>query len=97
MIVDEKSMLQPPPPYASSNAPPPFHNRSGALLALSALPSHLLLHIVYMTFPQTSGVDETRLARQRKTLYWFSIGLRLVNRAFYIGKHLAVAIERRPS
>jgi hypothetical protein len=24
--------------------------------------------------------------RQRKTLYWLSVGLRLVNRALYIGK-----------
>lgn len=87
MILDEKSM-QPPPPYALSNAPPPFRNRRGALLAFSSLPSHLLLQIVYMTFPQTSGFDETRLERQRKTLYWLSIGLRLVNRAFYVGRFL---------
>ncbi|KAJ7475101.1 hypothetical protein B0H11DRAFT_2018357 [Mycena galericulata] len=84
MILDEKSM-QPPPPYwpAQSNGPPPFpHCRPR--MTLSTLPSHLLLQIVHMTFPQTPGFDEGRLERQRKTLYWLSVGLRLVSRALYI-------------
>ncbi|KIJ64351.1 hypothetical protein HYDPIDRAFT_112349 [Hydnomerulius pinastri MD-312] len=37
-----------------------------------------------MTFPQTPGVNEGRIERQRKTLYWLSLQLRLVNRSFYI-------------
>ncbi|KAJ7736717.1 hypothetical protein DFH07DRAFT_96674 [Mycena maculata] len=85
MILDEKSMQPPPPPYFSTqaNGPPPFpHCRPP--MTLSTLPSHLLLQIVHMTFPQTSGIDEGRLERQRKTLYWLSVGLRLVNRALYI-------------
>lgn len=54
---------------------------------LTALPSHLLLKVVYMTFPQTEGIDGEVIERQRKTLYWLSVRLRLVNRAFYIGEH----------
>ncbi|KAJ7675465.1 hypothetical protein B0H17DRAFT_1080875 [Mycena rosella] len=89
MILDEKSM-QPPPPYLSTqandivNGPPPFpHCRPP--MTLCTLPSHLLLQIVHMTFPQTPGAfDEGRLERQRKTLYWLAVGLRLVNRALYI-------------
>ncbi|KAJ6632571.1 hypothetical protein B0H10DRAFT_1938160 [Mycena sp. CBHHK59/15] len=86
MIIEEKSM-QPPPPYFSNgpvNGPPPFPTHSRPPLTLSTLPSHLLLQIVHMTFPQTPGIDEGRLERQRKTLYWLSVGLRLVNRALYI-------------
>ncbi|KAJ7471917.1 hypothetical protein FB451DRAFT_1251412 [Mycena latifolia] len=89
MILDEKCMPQPPPPYFSNqpndivNGPPPFpHCRPP--MTLSTLPSHILLQIVHMTFPQTPGIDEGRLERQRKTLYWLSVGLRLVNRALYI-------------
>jgi len=84
MILDEKSM-QPPPPYfpAQANGPPPFPHCRPAM-TLSTLPSHLLLQIVHLTFPQTSGIDEGKLERQRKTLYWLSVGLRLVNRALYV-------------
>ncbi|KAJ6515199.1 hypothetical protein C8R47DRAFT_1090454 [Mycena vitilis] len=86
MIIDEKTM-QPPPPYFSAqphgNGPPPFPHCRPAM-TLSTLPPHLLLQIVYMTFPQTPGFDEGRPERQRKTLYWLSVGLRLVNRALYI-------------
>jgi len=85
MIIDDKSaMLSPPPPYVSPDGPPPFpgHRRDPA--TLSMLPPHLLLEIVYMTFPQTSGFDEGKLERQRKTLYWLSVSLRLVNRSFYL-------------
>lgn len=31
-------------------------------------------------------MDEGRVERQRKTLYWLSVSLRLVNRAFYVGE-----------
>ncbi|KAH0834115.1 hypothetical protein J3R83DRAFT_11403 [Lanmaoa asiatica] len=84
VILDEKCMI-PPPPYAAAGsvAPPPFPgNRSHQSLA--TLPSHLLLKIVYTTFPQAPGINETQPERQRKTLYWLSHQLRLVNRSFYI-------------
>ena len=85
VILDEKCMI-PPPPYAAAGsvAPPPFPG-SRSHQTLATLPSHLLLKIVYMTFPRTSRIDESRLERQRKTLYWLSHQLRLVNRSFYIG------------
>ncbi|KAK7028309.1 hypothetical protein R3P38DRAFT_2935307 [Favolaschia claudopus] len=88
MIIDpEKSMLQAPPPYVSPNSntggPPPFpHCRP--VMTLSTLPPHILLQIVHMTFPQTPAFDEGKVERQRKTLYWLSVSLRLVNRALYI-------------
>lgn len=89
VILDEKCMIPvPPPPYAAASvAPPPFpgSRRQGANFA--ALPQHLLLKIVYITFPQTPGIDESRSERQRKTLYWLSLQLRLVNKSFYIGRH----------
>ncbi|THH05005.1 hypothetical protein EW146_g10015, partial [Bondarzewia mesenterica] len=58
----------------SNRAPPTF----------TTLPAHILLTIVYHTFPQTSRLDEGRDERQRKTIYWLSVSLRLVNRALYI-------------
>jgi len=88
MRLDEKSMLPPPPPYVSANGngaggPPPFPHYRPAM-TLSTLPPHLLLQIVHMTFPQTPKFDEGKVERQRKTLYWLAVGLRLVNRALYI-------------
>ncbi|KAF7291511.1 hypothetical protein MKEN_01485600 [Mycena kentingensis (nom. inval.)] len=94
MIIDpEKSALPqlqlhhhqpPPPPYIRTNAPPPFpHSRPP--MTLCTLPAHILLQIVHMTFPQTPDYNEgSKLERQRKTLYWLSMGLRLVNRSLYI-------------
>jgi len=84
VILDEKSMI-PPPPYAAAGsvAPPPFPG-SRSHQSLATLPAHLLLKIVYLTFPRTSGLDESRPERQRKTLYWLSHQLRAVNRSFYI-------------
>ncbi|KAI9457868.1 hypothetical protein HD554DRAFT_2029917 [Boletus coccyginus] len=84
VILDEKFMI-PPPPYTApgSVSPPPFPG-GRSHQSLATLPSHLFLKIVYMTFPQTSGIDESRHERQRKTLYWLSHQLRLVNRSFYI-------------
>lgn len=89
VIVDEKAFMNPPPPYfaapgspAQGSPPYPYHRQSPTF---SALPSHLLLKIVYMAFPQMASVDE-RIERQRKTLYWLSVHLRLVNRALYVGK-----------
>jgi len=85
VVLDEKMI--PPPPYApGSPALPPFPgSRSSHPAAnISTLPANVLLQIAYMTFPQTAGVDEGPLERQRKTLYWLTFHLRLVNRAFYI-------------
>ncbi|CAK5278225.1 unnamed protein product [Mycena citricolor] len=91
MIIDEKTAMQipPPPPYASANvvpintAPPPFpHTR--AKPTLLSLPPHILLQIIYMTFPQTHGIDSGKLERQRRTLYWLSDSLRLVSRTLYV-------------
>jgi len=77
----------PPPPYvpnASTLPPPPFPGGHRGAAKPSDLPPHLLLKIVYMTFPQTPGIDEGKIERQRKTLCWLSTQLRLVNRSFYI-------------
>jgi len=77
----------PPPPYfpnASTLPPPPFPGEHHGAAKPSDLPPHLLLKIVYMTFPQTPGVDEGKIERQRKTLCWLSTQLRSVNRSFYI-------------
>ncbi|KAG2112627.1 uncharacterized protein F5147DRAFT_683751 [Suillus discolor] len=88
VIVEEKCMESvPPPPYfpnASTLPPPPFPGEHRGAAKPSDLPPHLLLKIVYMTFPQTPGVDEGKIERQRKTLCWLSTQLRSVNRSFYI-------------
>lgn len=70
MIIDK---MDPPPRYT----PKPS---SASLLA--SFPPHLLLQIVYGAFPHIAAPD---LAKQRKTLYWLSTSLRLVNRPFYTG------------
>jgi hypothetical protein len=69
----------PPPPYPSA-APP---RRSWDGRKLSDLPSNLLLHVVEATFPPRSPGEGHEL--QRRNLYWLTVGLRLVNRGFYIG------------
>lgn len=77
----------PPPPYvpnASTLPPPPFPGEHRGAAKPSDLPPYLLLKIVYMTFPQTPGIDEGKIERQRKTLCWLSTQLRLVNRSFYV-------------
>lgn len=91
VILDEKvALMHPPPPYAPNPRqlapPPPFpaHQRRPCTM-LAALPAHLLLHVVYMTFLPDAG----HVARQRKTLYWLSTCLRTVNRSLYIGALLA--------
>ncbi|KAK7019901.1 COesterase domain-containing protein [Favolaschia claudopus] len=78
MIIDEK-VLNPPPPYTKSHSPAP--TTSGRWRTLSSLPPHLLLQIVYATFSDAYDIDDA--IEQRKTLYWLTIGLRLVNRVFY--------------
>ncbi|KAH8831174.1 hypothetical protein DL96DRAFT_812368 [Flagelloscypha sp. PMI_526] len=78
-----------PPAYSaySANEFPPPSPRSGRAcrpaVKLHQLPAHLLLIILYHTFPQTDAIDESKAERQRKTLYWLSNSTRLVCRAFY--------------
>ncbi|EIM84454.1 uncharacterized protein STEHIDRAFT_61168 [Stereum hirsutum FP-91666 SS1] len=72
------------PPYSPSTSEGYRGKRRVPPLTFTMLPSHLLLEIVYHTFPQSSWLDEGRVERQRKTLYWLSVSLRLVNRALYI-------------
>ncbi len=94
MIIDEKFILAaPPPPYVSpqtsivlgSNNPyNPYRQHFN--VSLPALPSHLLLQVVYSTFPQAVCTSDGELfASQRENLYWLETSLRLVNRALYIG------------
>lgn len=64
--------------------------RAQAPVRFSTLPSHILLQIVYSTFPQTDGVYEggetvSKVERQRENLFWMEMSLRLVNRALYVG------------
>ncbi|KAK0240546.1 hypothetical protein EDD85DRAFT_950400 [Armillaria nabsnona] len=86
MILDEKCILAPPPPYlqaiAGSSNPP----RRRSNLTFSSLPSHLLLQIVYCTFPLEDGEydGDSKVVRQRENLHWLETSLRLVNRALYI-------------
>lgn len=84
VIVNEKAMLPPPPPYVrlaeSSLPPPPFANLGYPTATIQSLPPPVLLRIVYDTFHQGKVKD------QRKILYWLTMNLRLVNRAFYTGE-----------
>jgi len=85
--------MHPPPPYISAPSQlPPFPHRR-TIPSFTSVPPHLLLKIVYMTFPQSPAPGEGRPERQRKTLYWLSVGLRLVNRAFYIGEFTVLAVR----
>ena len=109
VVVDEKAMLPPPPAYTSvprantngspvpqSLHPPPFLAPFRKLATLSDLPPHLLLHIVHRTFPQAPDKDYNKLERQRKTLRWLTMSLRLVNRTFYIGMPPSVHVRSTP-
>ncbi|KAL0063288.1 hypothetical protein AAF712_009783 [Marasmius tenuissimus] len=90
MIIDSKSMDPPPPPYLPP--PPPFSalpvrtTHKGPWATFSSLPAHLLLQVVYSTFPQCDGRydGESKLERQRENLHWMVTSLRLVNRALYL-------------
>ncbi|KIJ41097.1 hypothetical protein M422DRAFT_68386 [Sphaerobolus stellatus SS14] len=65
-------------------APPPYtpRRRTGNGPKLSDLPSSLLLQIVESMFLVEHTEDG--LYEQRRTLYWLTTGLRLVNRGFYV-------------
>ena len=106
VVVDEKAMLPPPPSYSLTRThpnvpeslhPPPFSAPFRTLANFSDLPSHLLLHIVHRTFPQAPDKSYNKLERQRKTLRWLTMSLRLVNRTFYIGTHLyrRISMEKK--
>lgn len=81
MIILEEKMPAPPPYSARTTAapPPPFQGHRRQRLTLDTLPPHLLLRVVYSTFAITASIE-----RQRKMLYWLTMSLRLVNRAFYV-------------
>ena len=80
MILDDKVIMRPlliPPPAYYLPSPSTPSN-------LSTLPPHILLQILHRTFPQSSRIpDQGTPELQRKTLYWLSTSLRLVNRALY--------------
>lgn len=92
--------LPPPPPYLGNGAvvvagsptmgtpPPPFseamHGQPARPLKFSSLPSHILLQIVYNTFPTRPSLNSGLGEMQRKMLLWLAKSLRLVNKSFYI-------------
>lgn len=81
MIVDEKCFHLPPPPYPER----PLSVLSRGL-NLTSLPAHLLLHIVFSTFPSEDGQFEgdSKLELQRQNLHWIHSSLRFVNKMFYL-------------
>lgn len=100
IILDEK--MPPPPPYTprpatlptpnTPTSPPPFALSHRDVPTLMTLGPHILLRIVYSTFGQTTNIE-----KQRKVLYWLTVGLRLVNRAFYVGESLLIgSVQGRP-
>lgn len=78
-------MYPPPPPYVVASVAPQVSGTRPVRMTFIALPAHILLEIVYMLFPYTDGPDQVSVERQRRTLYWLTTSLRLVNRSFYIG------------
>ncbi|KAH8101208.1 hypothetical protein BXZ70DRAFT_988159 [Cristinia sonorae] len=86
IILDEKMTLPPPPPYIPASPvqvspPPPFQSYSTTRYAptLTGIPPYILLRIVYETFSRHASIE-----KQRKTLYWLNVSLRLVSKATYI-------------
>lgn len=98
ILVDEKSQLMngAPPPYEVFQSPdedlqpPPFSITIRPPPTLDTLDPHLLLQIVNRLFPQTPDAVKGKVERQRETLYYLGTSLRLVNRAFYIGRWLLI-------
>ncbi|KAF9535283.1 hypothetical protein CPB83DRAFT_841511 [Crepidotus variabilis] len=91
MIIDDKiMMLPPPPPYLSQSttnhtlpAPLPILSTSGKP-TLASLPAHILLQIIYNTFPLSdSPQHDTIPLLQRRVLFWLSTSLRLTSRQLY--------------
>jgi len=81
IILDEKMALPPPPPYIppSPTSPPPPFPHHAAQATLTTIPPYILLRIVYEMFSAKTDIE-----KQRKTLYWLNVSLRLVNRATYV-------------
>lgn len=99
------SALSPSPscshlPQSSSSSTRPTPQRA------PALPSHILLLIVYSTLPQAGELRldrstglraresaEDRAVRTTRTMYWMAFCLRAVNRGFYLGEltHILIA------
>ncbi|KAL1746856.1 hypothetical protein HDZ31DRAFT_72601 [Schizophyllum fasciatum] len=85
MIINMEKYAAAPPSYASSTRGlPPFPSGSHHKRRITDIPPHLLLDVVYATLPHTPYLDESTVERQRRVLYWISMNLRIVNRAFYI-------------
>jgi len=96
IVVDEK--LPPPPPYSQAPTPTPRlvaggsnHRRSLDVATFSDLPPHIMLHVVYSTFPPTPSTQHGRptptpaeLVQHRQILYWIQMCFRLVNRSTYV-------------
>lgn len=79
MIIGPKVLMYPPTPSTPNKPPSP---------TLATLPPHILLQVVYSTFPQTPSFDQGKIERQRKTILWLVNSLRLVSRSLYIGEYL---------
>ncbi|KAL6308781.1 hypothetical protein BKA93DRAFT_477964 [Sparassis latifolia] len=83
VIIDEKEMLPtPPPPYVAVGPlnPPPFPSGSRIPVTFATLSAPMLLRIVYELFPYK------QVEKQRKTLYWLTMYLRLVSRSVYVAR-----------
>ena len=70
---------------------PPLPIEPWTPATFSSLPSYILLYIVHHTMPPDSLSTAARtraslVERRRKVLYWITICLRCVNRAFYVGE-----------
>ena len=65
MIIDDKAVMStPPPPYMSSSSGAGISTRSlstSGKLTLSSLPAHILIEIIYDTFPADSHVSRASL------------------------------------
>ena len=73
MIIDDKViMLSPPPPYLS----PRESLSTAGRPTLTTLPPHILLEIIYNTFPSDftpkSLFQDAKPLRQRRILFWLS-------------------------
>ncbi|KAG2006070.1 hypothetical protein CC2G_002418 [Coprinopsis cinerea AmutBmut pab1-1] len=79
-----QSPANPPPSFSEALNSPTCSHTPGRALKLSSLPPHILLQVVYNTFPTHPLIDTLLVERQRKTLLWLAKSLRLVNKAFYI-------------
>jgi hypothetical protein len=106
-------MYPPPPPYdelASTWNPPPPPFRATAVQThpkpstnastaqISVFPPHLLLQIIWSTFPQEDGryEGEGKFELQRANLFWLETSLRLVNKAFNTSQSILLPVHIIP-